>query len=50
MDALYSEDRIDVLEEFIEDCSGIEEQDYVLPAARIMQKNEEIIEFIERCV
>lgn len=48
MDALYSEDRIEVLEEFIEDCSGIEEQDYVLPAARIMQKNEEIIEFIEK--
>lgn len=48
MDALYSEDRIEVLEEFIEDCSGIEEQDYVLPAARIMQKNEEIIGFIEK--
>ncbi len=47
MEALYSEYRTEVLEEFIEDCSGIEEQDYVLPAARIMEENEKIIEFIE---
>lgn len=49
MGVLYSEDKVDILEGLIEDSAGIEDQDYVLPAARIMEQkeNEKLIEFIE---
>lgn len=49
MGVLYSEDKVDILEGLIEDSVGIEDQDYVLPAARIMEQkeNEKLIEFIE---
>ena len=49
MEVLYSEDKVDILEGLIEESAEIEDQDYVLPAARIMEQkeNEKLIEFIE---
>lgn len=49
MDVLYSDSKQSALEDLIEDAKGDLEQDYVEPAARIMQKdeNEKLIDFIE---
>lgn len=49
MERLYSESKVEDLEYFIIDNREIEGQEYVLPAARIMEKeeNEKLIDFIE---
>lgn len=49
LDILYSDSKTSALEELIEDAREDPTQDYVEPAARIMQKdeNEKLIDFIE---